>query len=389
MSKKTKMIYRVTILTPTLVGDGQRLSPIDYMVWKDHVNVLDQKRIFRLLSKGPRLDGYLSQLKKADKLDFGSWGGFAQNFAGRRIPFEHPSSTAYWERARAENLFIPTFAAGLNGPYLPASALKGAIRTAVISGLTSEKQLKNTAERASSESKVSKQTSLAIEDSVLGASGASAMKLIAASDSKAVPDSAFKVYLLRVSTLESRSGKYEVAWKQAPRGSAKRPEEGTPLFCEMALPGTVFEGEWRTNEFLAQPEIAKALRTRERPDPAALWTAVNLHTERLLAIQSQYSDWAGLPILKATVTELQRRLTEVREYNRGCLLPLGWGGGYLTKSAFSDTRDDNFRQILKQVPFYNRAIQSGLPFPKTRKIVFMNNQPAALPGFVHLEIVGR
>jgi CRISPR-associated protein Csm5 len=52
------MRYRLTCLTPLLVGDGRKLSPIDYMVWKDHVNVLDQWRIFRLLAKGPRLDGY-------------------------------------------------------------------------------------------------------------------------------------------------------------------------------------------------------------------------------------------------------------------------------------------------------------------------------------------
>jgi hypothetical protein len=87
--------YRVTCLTPTLIGDGQKLSPIDYMVWKDQVNVLDQRRIFKLLAKGPRLDGYLMQLKKSEKLDFASWGGFAQNFAGRRIPFEHSSSVPY------------------------------------------------------------------------------------------------------------------------------------------------------------------------------------------------------------------------------------------------------------------------------------------------------
>ena len=47
------MRYRLTCLTPLLVGDGRKLSPIDYMVWKDHVNVLDQWRIFRLLAKGP------------------------------------------------------------------------------------------------------------------------------------------------------------------------------------------------------------------------------------------------------------------------------------------------------------------------------------------------
>ena len=105
------MNYKATVLTPLLVGDGQELSPIDYMVWKDQVNVLDQARIFRLLSRGPRLDGYLAQLRKAGKLDFASWGGFAQNFSARRIPFEHASSTAIWEKTIAEFLFIPTFAA--------------------------------------------------------------------------------------------------------------------------------------------------------------------------------------------------------------------------------------------------------------------------------------
>ena len=46
------MRYRLTCLTPLLGGDGRKLAPIDYMVWKDHVNVLDQRRIFRLLAKG-------------------------------------------------------------------------------------------------------------------------------------------------------------------------------------------------------------------------------------------------------------------------------------------------------------------------------------------------
>lgn len=49
------MKYSVTALTPLLVGDGKELAPIDYMVWKDQVNVLDQPRIFKLLARGPRL----------------------------------------------------------------------------------------------------------------------------------------------------------------------------------------------------------------------------------------------------------------------------------------------------------------------------------------------
>src|ERR1700691_1291038 len=126
------MKYRVTVLTPTLVGNGDKLSPIDYMVWRDQVNVLDQTRIFKLLSRGPRLEGYLTQLKKATKLDFASWGGFAQNYADRRIPFEDVAYTPYWERAQAESLSIPTFAATNDGPFLPGAAIKGALRTAFV-----------------------------------------------------------------------------------------------------------------------------------------------------------------------------------------------------------------------------------------------------------------
>src|SRR3954451_3226274 len=114
------MRYKVTALTPLLVGDGRELSPIDYMVWKDQVNVLDQNRIFKLLARGPRLEGYLAQLRRATKLDFASWGGFAQNFSQRRIPFEHSDSTAIWNGTPSEALFIPTFASGYRGAYLPA-----------------------------------------------------------------------------------------------------------------------------------------------------------------------------------------------------------------------------------------------------------------------------
>src|ERR1700759_1074176 len=124
--------YTATVLTPTLVGDGNKLAPIDYMVWRDQVNVLDQARIFRLLSKGARLDSYLAQLQRATRLDFASWGGFAQNYADRRIPFEDVAYTPFWERAQAENLAIPTFAAGEDGPFLPGAALKGALRTAYV-----------------------------------------------------------------------------------------------------------------------------------------------------------------------------------------------------------------------------------------------------------------
>jgi len=35
---------------------------------------------------------------------------------------------------------------------------------------------------------------------------------------------------------------------------------------------------------------------------------------------------------------------------------------------------------------YNRALSTNPPFPKTRRIVFLNNRPATLPGWAELAI---
>lgn len=381
------MKYRVTCLTPVLVGDGRRLSPIDYMVWKDQVNVLDQTRIFRLLAKGPRLDGYLSQLKKSEKLDFASWGGFAQNFAGRRIPFEHASSTPCWERARGEVLFIPTFAAGPSGPFLPASALKGALRTGVVAARMNPGTLRDVAARLQSD-RPPRRPAEALETQAVGAPGVSRMKAVGLSDSAPVPVSAFKVYLLRTSTLVPRGSAFELGWKMSPRGSVdgRRPEESTPLFAEMAAPGTQFEGRWREDAFFGRPELLRVLNWREFPGTKPLMEAANRYSSALLALHRQYAERAGLALLRQSVDDLAAAAAEAAGSGTACVLPLGWGGGFLTKVASPDTDGEGYREVLRQIGLYSRAIQTGLPFPKTRRVIFLENRPAALPGWVRLEV---
>jgi len=383
------MNYRLTVLTPLLVGDGNRLSPIDYMVWRDQINVLDQRRIFRLLTRGPRLDGYLAQLKKAERLDFASWGGFAQNFAGRRIPFECPSSTKYWEKAATENLHIPTFIAGPNGPYLPGSALKGALRTAMLFAALSENAIKDLASRAQGDRAPRRPADIS-EERLLGPPGATRMKYVSAGDSQPVGWQSFKIYLLRVSTLIARGAdRFELGWKLSPRGSVewKRPEDSPPVFAEMAPPGTVFEGAWRENGFFAQPEIARAAGWRRPMDRAQVFLAANQYAGRLLELHRQYAQWTGLTLLARAVEELLARLSQANESGNACLVCLGWGSGLLGKSSWLDPSHPSYRQILRQLPFSARAIESGLPFPKTRRIVFVNNQPATLAGWALLEVL--
>jgi CRISPR-associated protein Csm5 len=380
------MKYRLTCLTPLLVGDGNRLSAIDYMVWKDQVNVLDQRRIFKLLAKGPRLDGYLSQLKRADKLDFASWGGFAQNFAGRRIPFETPIYSTYWNRASGEPLNIPTFAAGATGPYLPGAAIKGALRTGLFFTSAKEGMLREVNARMQGE-RLPRRPAEPAEDQALGTAGYSRMRLVSAGDSTPIDPSVFKIYLLRTATLQARPGGFALGWKQAPRGTVDgmRPEDSTPAFAEMAPPGTAFAGDWQEKEFFTQPEIRRAVRWQDWFDRGKIFEAANAYAAKVLALHKQYAQWTRLDALLASVEALEAKVSEAAQ-GGACVLPLGWGGGLLGKSAWLDTANPEYRDILRHLSLYNNALNSNLPFPKTRRIVFLNNKPATLPGWALLEV---
>lgn len=384
------MRYRLTALTPLLVGDGQRLSPIDYMVWKDQVNVLNQQRIFRILAKGPRLDGYLQQLKKADKLDFASWGGFAQNFAGRRIPFEHSSSSRIWERASGESLFIPTFHSGHAGPFLPGSALKGALRTGLVYARMTPAALKEIASNVDGE-RTARAAGDEAEAHGVGSGGASRARAFGVSDSQPIAATNFQVYLLRVAALVAKGpGKFEAGWKQGQRATVdnRRIEESTAVFAEMAVPGTSFEGAWNENALFQNRQVLDMLRWKEAPGRQRVMAAANDYAAKQLELHRTYAEAAGLQQLAATVESLETKLAEVREAGTGCLLSLGWGGGLLSKSAVLDTANEDYRKILRNLSFYSRAISSGMPFPKTRRIVFLGNEPASLPGWSLLEIHG-
>jgi CRISPR-associated protein Csm5 len=386
------MRYRLTCLTPLLVGDGRRLSPVDYMVWKDQVNVLDQRRIFRLLSKGPRLDGYLNQLKRADKLDFASWGGFAQNFADRRVPFENPAFSAYWQRAAGDSLHIPTFASGLSGAFLPGSAIKGVLRTGFMAAGMRPNLLNDVAARFQAP-RPPRHPAEPVEEQLAGTTGGSRMRVFSIADSAPVDRSVFKVYLLRVATLEARgaNGGYGLGWKVSPRGSvdSRRIEDSTPAFAEMAAPGAVFEGSWRENPFFSQPEVYKALRWGGPMERSRLFRAANAYAGRLLALHSQYAGWTGLAPLAENIASLQEQLSKAEQGPAGqaCLLSIGWGSGLLAKTPFLDTGAEEYRKILQQVPLFERAIKTGMPFPKTRRIVFSGNRPSALPGWALLEVL--
>ena len=206
---------------------------------------------------------------------------------------------------------------------------------------------------------------------MLGGHAGNRMRRVGATDSSSVDYTGMKIYLLRTSTMVARGGgKFELGWK-SPRGTAdaRRIDDSTPVFAEMAAPGMVFEGLWKENT--AQ-------------DRQKLFQASNSFAASQIARHKAYAEAIGLSRLSETLADLEKRVTGAG--NAACVLSLGWGAGMLSKISVGDTADPSYRSILRHFTLYQRAIQTGLPFPKTRRIVFESGRPAYLPGWVLLEI---
>ncbi len=338
--------YRVTVLTPLLAGSGELLSPIDYMVWQSEVRVLDQDRIFKLLARSPRLEAYLDQLRKSERLDWAQWGGYAQSYSSARVPFASAGLAGIWEKARNEDLYIPRFAHGGGRRLLPGSAIKGAFRTAWLGGALppenaaglwkdcmahSDRWFTASAVEAASRRRVTDQLSFG--------------------DARTPADN-FRIYQTRSLVLRSES---------------KTPSEWKPgqQFAEMAKPGAVFEGA---------AEI-----------PEAMFEPVREQSGRWLQQQEIYARQATLKPLSESIAKLREEAAKLS--GKACMLPLGWGAGFASKTLLPDPDSIETRQLLTTAPGIRRSMVQGLPFPKTRRVALDGAGGAHLCGWAKLELI--
>ena len=340
-----KRRYRLTVMTPLLAGSGELLTPIDYMVWQNEVRVLDQERIFKLLARSPRLESYLDNLRKADKLEWSQWGGYAQSYSSARIPFASGGLAAIWDKAKTEDLHIPRFAHGGGRRLLPGSAIKGAFRTAWLGGAIDPEKARRLWSDCAAEGLRWK--TLAALDA---AAGRKALDGLAFSDARTPADS-FRVYQTRVLVLRTESKSGPAEWKPGQQ------------FAEMARPGAVFEGRGEL--------------------PGGVTEALRLQTRRWIESQTAFAKQAALKPLLETVEKLREE--EARLCGEACLLPIGWGAGFGSKTVSPDISTPEARMTLSGMPGIRKSVVPGLPFPKTRRIALDGGGGAAICGWAKLD----
>ncbi len=337
--------FRLTVLSPLQAGSGELLTPIDYMVWQNEVRVLDQERIFKLLARSPRLESYLDHLRKAERLEWSQWGGYAQSYSSARIPFASAGLASIWDKAKTEDLHIPRFAHGGGRRILPGSALKGAFRTAWLCGAIDPERARKLWIECAAEG-LPWRTLAALD----AAAGRGALDGLAFTDARTPADS-FRVYQTRVLVLRAEGKTGPSEWKPGQQ------------FAEMARPGAVFEGRGAL--------------------PAGVSEALRVQARRAISEHAAFARHAAMKPLLEAVEKLREE--EASLAGDSCIFPVGWGAGFRSKTLAPDISTPEARMAVTGIPGIRNAVVPGLPFPKTRRIALDGGGSAALCGWVKLD----
>jgi hypothetical protein len=151
----------------------------------------------------------------------------------------------------------------------------------------------------------------------------------------------------------------------------------------------VFEGSWTTPAGLAQTEVRKALRWGDVPGAEQAAAAANGLASALLAAQRSYAEICGMNHVLKSLDGLTQRLASAEQADGAFLINVGWAGGILSKAAPVLHQPDAYRQALRDHPAYSQAIRSGLPFPKTARLIMRQDTPAAIPGWALVELLPK
>ncbi|KUK13233.1 MAG: hypothetical protein XD52_1483, partial [bacterium 42_11] len=142
------MRVKLRSLTPIFIGGGKEYAfypKVDYVVKDNYIYVIDQLKLFELLSKNEGLvDDYVKSIKEGKNV-----GDFINDLKNDGIITKDDvrgliKGKIYFKSASGKNrdVKIERFVSSALGKYIPGSSVKGAIRTAVAYCYFKRKKLK-------------------------------------------------------------------------------------------------------------------------------------------------------------------------------------------------------------------------------------------------------
>ena len=369
----------LSTLSPLHIGMGERLGGLDF-VWEGRsISVVDQKKLAARLAANQGLaDAYI----RLCETDHPRIGDFLRE---HHVPPRDLAAYSLPAKGHMAAAVIP-FIKGANGrPFVPGSSVKGAIRSALLrSAVMQDETLRDAvANAADTESRrVERRVRPGRPAKMSHSSGVvdhgcfgpdqqhDVMRVLGFADSRTLEFSDFMIADVRVLSVRGTS----LGIKQTPRSREM------VLPCEVVAPGsTVRLRLTRLDHLLTDEKAVKELgfstkaelihRWTTRCNQVALWAA-----EHELEFYHCYGESRLARWYEETLLPVIRGARE-----NECVLHFAWGAGFEAMTVTNLLPVEQSRMIRTRL-----ALGKGEPFPKSRKVVFQDDEPWMPLGWVLL-----
>ena len=357
------------ILTPVQTGTGGNLvQQIDYIDQGGQVFVVDQARTFAALASGDQtLDAVLSGARLDDLVSL------AGPRHGQILPSLHGARGVPREfRAQLKDAFLR--------PYLPGTALKGAIRTALFAALL--RQYPPDAYQHLLPTASTRMAAKKLSDRAFGASpNQDRLRALHVGDALFQPDDLRLADILWLN-LTGRAEPYQARWRNmATRTSVHRWQDAPGLYAEMLAPGTLAPVTLQWDGFL----LSDPAWSGDVADPAILpRTFADLRDT--LNAQARHRLTREIDFYRTyrqdgPLQQCQGLLALLEREPDAAYLQLAWGSGWrgMTGDWLAEEDRERMRGLYREM-----RGRDGMPFPKTRRLAVWNHQPCLPLGWLRL-----
>jgi len=368
-----KIPCSIETLTPVHIGSGVKLANgIDFTTTRDTATIVPQATLMEYLEQNhEEMDKFINNGYKLDTLDIGILGK-KYSINGEKV-----FDISEFERN------------GFGKPYIPGSSLKGAIRTIILKSrfdsLTSGKQsellqkVTNNKKEWASEPLVQK---IFGEDS-----NNNLMRVLEIFDAEFNEVSLAKVLILSLSNNEASAYK----WKKMGRDATNQdhPKFATSIFVETLPIGEKgFSSISLSNFLFNNPEAKHQLKFS---DPSLnsidsfVKTINNDSIEKLRTEKAFFQKLNSSNKLNELLKNIEVLTNEFNKLQKDeFILRLSWGSGW--KGMTGDYLSEEWLKTFRNK--YGKGM--GKPevpiFPKTRRIVFEDDLPKYLTGWVKIKL---
>lgn len=361
--------WAVTLITPLHLGDGQEMSQnLDYLPAKEGLRVI-------------RIDDVLEGLldHPAAIREMGNRGFDLSQLAREGGVDLRPRYTLPYSGDRAPESLRRFLKDGYGAPYLAGSTLKGAVRTALWTGL----------DRSQLPPARNFQHIKAYQRAVNGISGSDPhhdfLRPLSISDSPGIePEGALRVEEIK---FFNRLNGDRPGWKDLPsRRNLNRFGEASGLFVEAIKPDTTLYVQVRLDRNLTRGPGANALGLppcNGLADFGGLSREINRHSLSIAEAERDFFGAFGAETGAVTgfynqlITGIQE-IAKNPEHQETFVLRMAWGSGWRGMTG-GWLEGEDLEAVRRMVTLGRKGADL---FPKTRRLAMMNGSPSAPLGWV-------